>query len=111
MVQCDGNKLNFDPENLSWATPDEIKSRKVQRREYVDELPEDSIKIKSVGDYTFNHYYYSPSLRSAFLTTRSGRFQKVSSSKRGNSIIMTMQDIHGISRGITLTRLIKSLNL
>ena len=111
VVQCDGNKLNFDPENLSWATPDEIKSRKVQRREYVDELPEDSIKIKSVGDYTFNHYYYSPSLRSAFLTTRSGRFQKVSSSKRGNSIIMTMQDIHGISRGITLTRLIKSLNL
>ena len=111
VVQCDGNKLNFNPDNLTWATPDEIIARKVQRREYIDALPEDSIKIKSVGEFTFNHYYYSPSNRSAYLITRSGRIQKVSSSKRGNSVIMTFQDILGISRGITLTRLIKSLNL
>ena len=111
VVQCDGNKLNFNPENLTWATPDEIKARKVQRREYVDSLPNDAIKITSVGEYSFNHYQYSPSLRSAYLTTRSGRIQKVSQQKRGNSIIMTFQDIFGISRGITLNKLLQHLNL
>ena len=102
----DSNKLNLSPSNLYWVSSAKVPQRKVQRREYIDSLPPDAIQVEEFNNYKFDHYHYSPSLRSAFLTTRSGRIQKVSVTKRGNIHLMTFQDTDNISRSISLNRMI-----
>ena len=111
VLQLDGNKLNFDPDNLYWCTTNEMITRKVQKREYVDELPPDSIKINSVNNHTFSKYYYSPSTKTVYSITKSNRIQKIPQTKRGRGYIITIQDILGISRSITINRLLKTLGL
>ena len=111
VLQLDNNKLNFDPDNLYWCTSQEMLSRKVQRREYVDTLPDDSIKIDSFNGHSFSKYYYSPSTKTVYSITKSNRIQKIPRTKRGQGYIITIQDILGISRSITINRLLKTLGL
>lgn len=106
--QHDLNKLNLNPSNLYWVSSSKVPARKVQQREYVDSLPSDSVQIDQLGDYKFDHYHYSPSNCSAYLITKSGRIQKVSTTKRGNSQYMTFQDVHNISRCIPLNKIIRA---
>lgn len=106
----DNNKLNLKPDNLYWCSTDQLISRKYNKRQFVHKLPDDSVKIKYVNNYFFDHYYYSPSTKNLYLITKNDRIQIVSTKRRAATISFGLQDIGGRTRNFTMASFIKNMN-
>ena len=103
----DNNKLNLEPSNLYWCTIDKMISRKIQTRQYTDSLPTDSTPLRSFNGHDFgDHYFYSPSTQKIYYETKRRGYCIASMTRRNNSNILSLQDVNGITRGVTLSKII-----
>ena len=103
----DNNKLNLEPSNLYWCTTESVCARKIQSRNYVDTLPSDCKPLRSFNGHNFgDHYYFSPSAKQMYYETKRKGYCIASTTKRNNSHVLSLQDVNGVTRGVTLSKII-----
>ena len=109
------DKLDNRIENLRWSSASEnSKNRnkyKLQKNEYVEELPEDTYQIFNYNDIELDRYYYSIWDEKLYLETRtnSTKYKLIKPNIHNNMLRVTLFDSEGKKHCINYTKFINHL--
>ena len=122
----DHNRQNNDYSNLRICTQSENNlnrdTKEYDERQYVDDLPYDSVLIRSVKvddntEYTFNigKYYYSPSTEEIYskqITKKEVKYQVLKQNTCNDSTLrVNLKPINTINKQVDVRKLVDQLNI